>query len=180
MNTQAISNQFLANINAQPTAASVPTHARAAAAQCSTQDEFCARFWGAPDWILDRLAAVLWNANVSADNPDGSRLFIWPCTWVGALRKLKAADKEAKTFAAEHPVEAARFPAFEDLRAAFVRGKVEIGDGPKTINWDYEDDHPGEYTDSAYTRSAQPFPGVWRELKHGLNGTRKWTIVLRA
>lgn len=180
MNNKLIQDQFLSRINAQPNADAIPSTSRLAVSQCSNVDEFCARFWGAPDWILERLAATLYNVTVSAELANGAPVYIWPCTWVGALRRLREADKAAKEFTSSHPAEAARFPTFEELRAAFVRGKVEIGDGPTTTNWDYEDDHPGTYVDSAYTRSSQPFPGVWRELRHTLNGTRKWTIVLRA
>ena len=62
MNNKLIQNQFLSRINAQPSADAIPSNARFAVSQCSNVEEFCARFGGAPEWVLDRLAARIYPA----------------------------------------------------------------------------------------------------------------------
>lgn len=52
-------------------------------------------------------------------------------------------------------------------------------EAPALTNWTFSDDHPGIYTDEAWTASEEVAPGVWYERKHACLGqTRNWFTVI--
>jgi hypothetical protein len=171
---------FSTALNAIPAAADIPSSARASLLQCASTAEFEVRFWNAPNWVLERIDSALRkipHVRVAVDEENYRHAWMYPDCWVRELREMQAADKAARQFAADHPFEARRLP-FKDLRAAFKRGEVIIADGPQTTNWDFADDHPGEYTDSAWTSSKEIHEGVWSEARHACMGrTRRWTVI---
>jgi hypothetical protein len=139
---------------------------------CETGAQFMARFKNAPEWVLNRIEACLSRMgyiNWGTDQLD------YPADWVRMVRDQIAAEKAATEFQREHP----DCPiGYNRLVQAALRGPIKIGDGPTVKNWDYADDHPGEYVDSAWSSSKEVQPGVWFEARHGLNsGTRRWTII---
>ena len=140
---------------------------------CNTEAEFIARFKNAPEWALNRIEACLTQMgfiNWETPTPD------YPPLWVKAVRDLKDAEKAAAEFQREHP---SCTVGFNRLVEAALRGPIKVGHAPTIENWSFEDDHPGEYTDSAWSSSSEVEPGVWFEARHGINsGTRRWTVIV--
>ena len=163
-------NEILANKYAAAKWAAVPF--KQAVLACNTEAEFIARFKNAPEWALNRIEACLTQMgfiNWETPTPD------YPPLWVKAVRDLKDAEKAAAEFQREHP---SCTVGFNRLVEAALRGPIKVGHAPTIENWSFEDDHPGEYTDSAWSSSSEVEPGVWFEARHGINsGTRRWTIV---
>ncbi|MDQ5945501.1 MAG: hypothetical protein QG619_923 [Pseudomonadota bacterium] len=139
---------------------------------CESGAQFMARFKNAPEWVLVRIEACLSQMgyiNWATDKID------YPPSWVRQVREQKAAEKAAAEFQREHP----SCPVgYNRLVEAALRGPIKIGDGPTVENWDFADQHPGNYTDSAWSSSKEVQPGVWAEARHGINsGTHRWTII---
>ena len=176
----SLTSAFSSALTSIPEAAGIPSSARTSLLQCTSTEEFEVRFWNAPNWVLERIDSALRKIShvcVTVDEENFRHAWMYPDCWVRKLRETQAADKAARHFASEHPFEARRLP-FKDLRAAFQRGEVMIADGPQTTNWDFADDHPGEYTDSAWTASKEIHEGVWSEARHACMGrTRRWTVI---
>lgn len=139
---------------------------------CKSGPQFMARFKNAPEWVLNRIEVCLSQMgfiNSETDQPD------YPPNWVRMVRDQVAAEKTATEFQREHP---SCHVGYNRLVEYALRGPIKIGNGPTVENWDFADDHPGQYTDSAWSSSKEVQPGVWFEARHGLNsGTHRWTVI---
>ena len=147
----------------------------------SFKESVWARFASAPDYILRKLrhTAGTWNEETARD---GNLEWCGMCALSGEdmeeyVRRRRVAERRFATLCARS--ERLRL---ETLRQSCFHREVEVvvGDGPTVENWSYSDDHPGSYSDEAWTSSREIAPGVWLEKRHACLGTTRAWVILSA
>lgn len=147
------------------------------------KEKIWVRFSTAPDYILKRIRETpgSWNVDQGeGGSRDGHKEWCGMCCETGEslftyIHKRRLAEARFMGLITQNP----------RLNCSAIRTacwgydlQIQMGNGPTVRNWSYSDDHPGSYSDEAWTSSEEVAPGVYLEKRHACMGrTGAWLII---